>query len=71
MNHFKYRVFYEWSGPSLTNHLRNELTEDEILDAFQLLQSEIVHRLGDQDEFEPPRVPWRLFGLSQAATATA
>lgn len=49
MNSYRYRIYYEWQGPSKSDIFAEEKTPEEVERAFERLPTEFGHRLWDQE----------------------
>jgi hypothetical protein len=47
MNTYRFRIYYEWHGPSHSDPLSGEKTQGEVYRALSHLPSEFSHRLPD------------------------
>lgn len=46
---YKFRVWYEWLGPSHTDPFATKKSPAEVIDALQSIASDVKHRCSDPD----------------------
>jgi hypothetical protein len=48
MNRYRFRIYYEWQGPTVSDIFAEEKTPDEIERAFERFPTEVGYRISDQ-----------------------
>jgi hypothetical protein len=72
MTVYRYRIYYEWSGPSASDMFANEKSAEDLDWAFDRFPTELEHRLDDLDALaELQRADGQKDGILTVSTSTS